>query len=132
LRESGLSLGEGIGMVVCLLGALGKLIPQCTDLDGSAAQFTAVGGVGDVRLRHAQFQTALLDREFGTKLIPFGKDFLNGKRHLRLKPPTGESVRPPPEGRCEGQRQESREQEPKRENHQLFNHADLLTRCIRT
>ena len=71
------------------------------------------------------FDAPPLGREFGPQLIAFGDDFGHRERHLHFQPPRRQTQRPPPEGRQKHQRQESRDEEPERKNHYLFDHVRM-------
>jgi hypothetical protein len=91
---------------------------------GAAADLTHVLGA---ILRHRinfSLKATLFDGGLRAKLVAFGDGFRHGQGHQHFEATHRQAHGPPPEGRQNQKGEESRDQEPQREYHGLFDQGD--------
>ena len=123
LRQGTLKCGDFVAVFAALPGKGEQIRFLGGDDCRPVAEFHHFGGMDVVEIFGLLLEAPLFDGEFGPQQVAPGEDFLGRKRKLHFEPPRGQSYGTPPKGRGDHESNKARDQKPKREYHDLFNHV---------
>ncbi len=107
-------------------GLLVQLVLELFDRHRLLAEFVELGSGLGLELLHAHLQPPRGHRELGAQLVLLGLDFRHRVRRFRIEPAHGQAHGAIMDQRNEEQIEQTRNQEPDREEHQQFDHVECL------